>query len=646
MSSTNHLLEQKLAEIESKGIQATVAGTTTYEAISNGAKLAPEKTAITYFLNGNFYDKSKIPNSAWLPPGSRHKFSVPYREVSFAELLTGVNQTANTLHEFGVRKEDVVSILLPNFVETHYALWGAEAAGIANPINPLLEADIIADIMNAAETKVLITLGPVPGTEIWEKVSRIQDRVPGLEKVLVLFSETNEAQNIYDFHTEILKRPGNNLISGRQIEPSDPASMFHTGGTTGTPKLAVHSHANEVANASMLAIGTDTTADDAVLVGLPLFHVNAAIGTGLMPLSLGASIVLAGPSGFRTEGVVPNFFAMLQHFGITFFSAVPTAYSALLNQSCEGMDFSKVRFAISGAAPMPVAVFNAFRDKTGIHLLEGYGLTEGTCVSSLTPLADSPKVGSIGKRLPFSQMRVALFDHNDEFIRDALPNEVGAVLIAGPNVFHGYLESRHNQGLWVELDKQKWLRTGDMGRQDEDGVFWLTGRKKELIIRGGHNIDPKMIEEAIASFKGVETVAAVGRPDKYAGELPVVYVSLIDKTITPEALLSHAEQKISERAAIPKEVIIVDKIPLTAVGKVFKPELVWRESQRVAERALQSLFEKYFKGMLQPVFKVIVEMDELHGYVVSVSLPSDTSSEVKSLVKQEMEKYSFHHEIN
>lgn len=234
---------------------------------------------------------------------------------------------------------------------------------------------------------------------------------------------------------------------------------------------------------------------------------------------------------------------------------------------------------------MPVELFKDFEKTIGVHILEGYGLTEGACVSSSNPPAGERRIGSIGLRLPYQQMCALILNNDGSYQRRAQTDEVGVIAIRGPNVFAGYLDASHNSGLWIDVDGQRWLNTGDLGREDEDGYFWLTGRKKELIIRGGHNIDPKQIEEALQAHPAVAMVAAVGCPDAHAGEVPVAYVQLAPgATCTSDQLLDFASEHIAERAAIPKRIEIVDALPVTPVGKIFKPELQQREIAQVVRQ--------------------------------------------------------------
>jgi len=575
-------------------------------------------------------------------------------------LLAALHQTANVFTSLGVGKNDVVSLLLPNLPETILSFWGGEAAGIVNPINPLLEPEQIAEIMNAANSKVLITLAPFPKTDLWEKANLVRAQVPSLQTVLTVdmgrylsgipklivkfLTRTARIcimpgkQQVLDFNSEITKQPSDKLISNRQIQPDDIASYFHTGGTTGTPKIAPHTHRNEVFDAwtAMHNLAIDNTKN--LFCGLPWFHVNAVIVTGLVPLSKGAAIVLGTPQGYRGEGLMPNFWNIVSHYKINFFSGVPTVYSTLLDVPIEDNDVSSLEFALCGAAPMPAEVIREFEKRTDIRILEGYGSTEGTCASSVNPPFGDRRPGSIGLRFPYQPMKTVLLDDNGDYLRDCAVDEIGVVVIHGPNVFRGYQQDHHNNNIWIDDgDGQPWFNTGDMGRQDADGYFWLTGRRKELIIRGGHNIDPAMIEGPLHEHPAVAVAAAVGRPDARVGELPVAYVQLKPGACADEVeLLAFATEHIMERAAVPKSITIVDEVPLTAVGKIFKPALVWKEIENVFTQNIQAI-----TGVKS--VKVVAGAHPLHGTFADVEVVA--SADVQAAVDEALGVYSIRYKL-
>jgi fatty-acyl-CoA synthase len=564
----------------------------TYDLLKKGAAINPDATAISFFLSGNSYDQSI--------------------QVTYRDLMANITKTANLFHDLGIGPQDVVSYLLPNLPQTHYVLWGGEAAGIVNPINPLLEPATIVEICQAAGTKVLVALADFPGSDIWQKVEVIRKELPNLKAVIQIMGPSDEENGIYGYDEIIGRYNGKKLDSNRKIAPQDIASMYHTGGTTGTPKLAPHTHFNEAMMAFMIGAAAELNTGEATLCGLPLFHVNGTTVTGSTPFSIGAHVVLLGPRGYRDPSVMQNFYKIVDHYQAVTFSSVPTVLSVLLDIPKGDADISSLRYAICGAAPLSVELFKRFEDHSGMKILEGYGLTEGTCASSFNPYHGQQKVGSIGLRLPYMQMKIFIVDGEGLYVREAATDEIGSVCIQGPNVFNGYLDDAHNQGIWP---KEGWLNTGDLGRQDEDGYFWLTGRTKELIIRGGHNIDPAAIEDPLYRLPGVQVAAAVGRPDPHAGEVPVAYIQLQENAKLTEAhILEYLKEEIGERAAVPKEVYIVDEIPLTPVGKIFKPSLRWQSIQRVYESELQAL------GDLAERIEVSVNEDKIHGSIAEITI--------------------------
>lgn len=234
-----------------------------------------------------------LPALCFLPTGSID--DQPWR-ISYAELFAKVTQTANALHRLGLRPGQSVSFLLPNLAHTHFVIWGGEAAGIVNAINPLLEPEHIAELIRASDTSVLVTLAPFPGTDLWQKVTALADLLPQMPTVVTvdlanLLAEPQRSAvkaqrspmpaGVLDFDELLAAAPADYLESGRVIQPHDIASYFHTGGTTGTPKLAPHTHFNEVAMAEIIGLHGRYVPDDVLLCGLPLFHVNGVMVTGL-----------------------------------------------------------------------------------------------------------------------------------------------------------------------------------------------------------------------------------------------------------------------------------------------------------------------------------------------------------------------------
>ena len=319
---------------------------------------------------------------------------------------------------------------------------------------------------------------------------------------------------------------------GAPPSTSDLAGLFHTGGTTGAPKLAAHTHANEVADAWMLAANSLLEPDSAVFAALPLFHVNALVVTLLAPLFKGQRVVWAGPLGYRDPALFSEFWKIVEHHRITAMSAVPTVYATLAKSPVDA-DISSLRVPMVGASPLPVAVRDSFRARTGVDLLEGYGLTEATCASARN-FPDAPRPGAVGQRLPYQRVKVVRV-RQDGAWQELPAGETGVLAISGPTVFPGYVSGRDEHGHVLHgLGKlvDGWLDTGDLARVDDDGFVYLSGRAKDLIIRGGHNIDPAIIENALLAHPQVSAAGAVGRPDVHAGEVPVAYVTLVPGATT------------------------------------------------------------------------------------------------------------------
>jgi len=421
------------------------------------------------------------------------------------------------------------------------------------------------------------------------------------------------------FGKAMKRRPDAALASGRVIGPDDASSWFCTGGTTGAPKIAMRTHGNEVADAAMIVQALAGHAGPArnFFCGLPLFHVNAAMITGLVPWLAGSRVVFGPAQGYRDKAVIANFWSIVETHRINVFSGVPTIYGTLLQTPTRGHDLSSLDFAVCGAAPMPVELFKRFEKETGIRILEAYGLTESACVASLNPIDGERRIGSIGPALPGQQMKSVILDEQGCYVREARCDETGTIALAGANIFTGYRSEEHNATAWIDCgDGVRWFNTGDLGRRDADGYFWLTGRKKQLIIRGGHNIDPATIEEPLHRHPDVALAAAVGRPDAHAGEVPVAYVQLRDGgAVTESELLAFAASVIGERAAVPKAIRIVPQIPVTAVGKIFKPALVLREIEDVVRG------EAATAGIA--LGEVVVRSDSRRGLVAEVALRQD-----------------------
>jgi fatty-acyl-CoA synthase len=519
--------------------------------------------------------------------------------LSWAQLHEDVTRAANLFRSLGVGETDAVALILPNAIETVVALLGGAVAGIVSPINPLLEPSQIASILRETKAKVVVSLKAFPKTDVAQRVADAVNDAPGVETVIEVDLlgylgppkswivplirprvKGRRPLKLLDFAAEMSRQ---RKTLDFQDSPTDRVgAYFHTGGTTGMPKIAQHKYSGMIYNGWV----GDTllfNPGDNVMCPLPLFHVFATEVVLMSMIASGAHAVFPTPAGYRGEGVFDNFWKLIERWKITFIIAVPTAISALMQRKVDA-DVSSVMKAFSGSAPLPVELYNRFEKATGVEVIEGYGLTEATCLVSCNPIDGKKKIGSVG--IPFPYTDVKILRHDNGAVRECAVDEVGEICIDSPGVFPGstYTEVDKNHDLFHH---DVYLRTGDLGRKDADGYIWITGRAKDLIIRGGHNIDPATIEEALAGHEAVAMAGAIGQPDAHAGELPCAYVELVaGATATPEELLDFARSRISERAALPKHVEILPELPKTAVGKVFKPDLRRRAIARVFDSAL------------------------------------------------------------
>ncbi|MBO6825848.1 MAG: AMP-binding protein [Sneathiella sp.] len=350
-------------------------------------------------------------------------------DISYQDLLARVTQAANLFTAHGLGQNDAVTYLLPNVPEAQYVIWGGQAAGIVSAVNTLLQPQQIVDILRATGSKMIVTLGPTPGIDIWQKTQQVMELMPELETVFMVGGDGTYPDDVLDFAAEMAKQPADKLISGRSFRADDTCAYFHTGGTTGSPKVARHTFAGEVYEGWATEYTAGYTEQSVVLVGLPLFHVNAVLVSSLAGFRAGATVLFAGVAGFRTPDLIPNFWEIVDQHKVTHFSGVPTIYSALLNVPLDGADVSSLEFGVCGAAPMPQEVIRKFESVTGISILEGYGLTEGTSVSICNPAGGERRVGSVGIRYPYQQVAAKKVDGNGKAERDCAAGEVGHICI-------------------------------------------------------------------------------------------------------------------------------------------------------------------------------------------------------------------------
>jgi fatty-acyl-CoA synthase len=531
------------------------------------------------------------------------------RSWSHREFMDRVRRAAGLFKALAGNAQPRVAMLLPGIPQAYFTLWGAEIAGVVCPINYLLDADHIAELIRASEANILVALGPHPALDIWSRTAGLQAACPGLLHVLAVGS----APDAPDLDALL---DAQEALPWRQTTADDPhriAALFHTGGTTGAPKLAQHTHGNQLHAAWGAAQMYGTTADDAILNGFPLFHVAGAFVYGLSTLLSGGCVVLPTLLGMRNQAVVKHYWTLADRCGITLIAAVPTVIAALMTTECTGVEIRKPRACLTGGSPLPGELATQFERKFGIPVRNILGMTECAGVISIEPLRGPRTPGSCGLALPFTVVQAVAADGSG---RTCAADESGILRVRGPNVGPGYTDARRNAGTF---GADGWLITGDIGHVDAEGRLFVTGRAKDVIIRSSHNIDPAMIEEALLMHPDVQMAAAVGEPDEYAGEIPMAFVMLKPGArVSLEELSAFAQSRIPERPACPRRLELMPAIPMTAIGKVYKPALRLRATQHVlaSRLATASLDQDY----------VVEGVDEASGIAVIFRCLSGASS--------------------
>ena len=474
-------------------------------------------------------------------------------EVSFSKLDQIANRIANGLIGLGVEKGDKVCLYMTNCAEYIYCFFGVSKAGaVATPINAMLKGEEITYIINNSDAKVFITQ-----SKFEEVVNKILPECPKIENVIIADADKTSED----------KLPLGRLLECDascpqvSVEPEDVAGIIYTSGTTGRPKGVELTHKNYVVDSEQIVEAAKMSGNDRFLCILPLFHVNAQVVTTLAPMCAGAAMILL--EGFSPKTFLPA----LARYKATAFSGVPTVY-AILNTlpDAEQYDLSALRFCICGAAPMPVEVFNTFEKKYKTFILEGYGLSEGTCASSINPLDGKRKIGSIG--LPLKGQEMKIFSDKGE---ELPPGDMGEIVVRGENVMKGYY---NNPKATADTLRDGWLYTGDLGYVDEEGYFYIVGRKKEMIIRGGENIYPKEAEEVLYRHPAIMEAAVIGIPDKMWGEEVMAFIVLNEGfEMTADEVIAYCKEHLADFKC-PRKVAFVEGFPKTATGKIQKNKLV------------------------------------------------------------------------
>jgi acyl-CoA synthetase (AMP-forming)/AMP-acid ligase II len=474
---------------------------------------------------------------------------------TYAEFAHRTREIAAGLRARGVGAGDVVGVVLPNGPEYLEVWWAILWLGaVFNPVNPALTIREAIDILEDSGARTVVCLSG--------RVEAMQEAdLPALQDVIGVDRESGG-----DPLAEL--RGHGTADDPAPRRGDDLMSLVYTSGTTGRPKGAMLSHANFLSDTRMLAELLPAVRGDTLGMVLPLFHVNAQLVTTVMPMLMGANIAM------WERFSASNFWATVAEFEPVTFSAVPTMLAALLHApGADEAEINTVRYVICGAAPLSPSLFQRFEEKFGIAILEGYGLTEAACCSTLNPFYGPRKLGSIG--LPIRGQDVEIRTAENAV---AAIGEPGEVCVRGPNVMQGYLGRPEAN---AESLREGWLHTGDVGYRDADGFVFLVDRKKDMIIRGGENIYPREIEDALLEFDGVQQVAVVGRPHPVRGE-EVHAVVVLAAGIDLEAVQQHSAGRLAPYK-VPTSWEVLEDLPKTSTGKIDKKPL--RERLRASAEA-------------------------------------------------------------
>lgn len=534
-----------------QALPESVVPATMYECLARSAALRPEKAAILALM-----------------PGGSGKLSAT---ITYSQYLARVTAAANMFRHVAGDDRSVVGVMLPIMPEALIAAWGAVAAGVAAPINPHLEPALVAAILRAIGATVLVTTKAL-GPSAADKLDEIVSQVPSLRQVLLVDGRGEHAE----FADELARHSGDDLTFEPCRDREAEAMYLPTGGTTAAPKLARLKHGGLTLSGWIAGAIMGAQEDEVIGVGMPLFHVGGLLMLSGRALVLAQTALLLSPAGFRDRGLVANFWDIARAHSMTSLIATPTTAASLASMDGADHHGHVIRTFTCGGSTVPLELGKQFPEKFGIELREVWGSTEFHGFLGCQPNGGKPLIGSVGLRTPWHDIKAVQLDENNRFLREVPPGEQGIIIGRGPCLALGYVDPAFDGQFFVTQgpDGHAWGSSGDLGRVDSDGWVWIDGRAKDVIIRGGHNIDPALIEEVLVKHPAVLHAAAIGFPDAAKGELPVAYVELVPGTqASPDELLAHCRGNIQERAAYPVSIFILETMPLTPVGKIFKPAL-------------------------------------------------------------------------
>lgn len=488
-------------------------------------------------------------NAIWNPGATAIIRSETDTKYTYGELNRLINRFGNALLEMGVAKGDRVAIYLPNspeFIIAHFAI--ARIGAVAVPFNIMFKGPEIKYILNNSKAKVLIAAAKEAGMNAVE----VLPEIPTLERVITV-GESALAGAV-SFATMI--SGGKDELEMADCAPDDTVSILYTSGTTGQPKGAMLTHNNFLANARINSRVLHINDQDLFYTGTPFCHIFYVLSV-LGPMYAGAGLVVS--NRFMPDKTLEN----ITKYRVTHYAGVPTMWIYMLNEyTPEKYDVTSWRFAQSAGASMPEEHIRKIEDTFGVGFCECYGSTETSSTVTFGRLGHG-KVGSIGPPAPGYQVKVIGEDG-----RELGPEEVGELVVKGPGVLKGYWEMP--EATKEVLSDDGWFKTGDMGRNDEDGYFYIVDRKKDMIICGGYNIYPREIEEVLYTHPKVFEAVVIGVPDKEKGEIPKAYITLKqDAKADPAEIIQFCKERMAAYKS-PRHVDFVQEFPKNPTGKILK----------------------------------------------------------------------------
>jgi len=478
------------------------------------------------------------------------------RKFSYTEFEAAVDRVSCMLAARGVRKGDVVSLLMPNSAEyiiAYFACW--KLGAIAGPINSLLKAQEIAFVISDSEAKVLLV-----HSDFLSTINSVRSELTSL-KTVIQFDDEEKA--LKEFHEEGTSH--DERLPEVDIDTEAEAIIIYTSGTSGKPKGCLLTHGNLIANARQISEWLGFTKDDRLLTIMPLFHMNAVSVTTMSALYAGGSTVVS------PKFSASRFWQIIADYKITSFGSVATMLSMLLTTYPDGvpkgLKTDQLRFAMCGSAPVPAEVMKCFEETFNCLVIEGYGLSESTCRSTFNPPDERRRPGSCGKPIG-NEMRVV--DDDDKEVADG---QLGEIVLRGENILKGYYR---NPAATATAFRNGWFHTGDVGYRDAEGFFFIVDRKSDMIIRGGENIYPREIDEVLYQHPAVAAAATIGVPDQLYGEEVAAFIVVrAGREATEEEIVAFCRARLADYKC-PKTVRFVKEIPKGPTGKLLKREL--RES--------------------------------------------------------------------